>query len=202
MLKARDIEIGVELSIHACKQVQVKRRGDAEGVVIGAKHLRNRLHEISSQQKAITSHEGLAHVSEKLHPRLALEIADRASEKQHQHVFARFTAGSHLPQTLEILSFKTQDADAGQVIELALAKGKCRRGNLDRMIRCGLAARDGLKHPAGLLAGSAPKFSHHERCLHAGSDLIRVTAKNSLVSASQTVFRQDTDDLKERGANL
>src|ERR1700722_9754853 len=95
MLKLGDIEVGVEFAVDACQQVQVKRSSYAQFVIVGGQQLRARLHQVSAYQQRISRHKNAPNFGQKLNASGAVEISNRAAQKQNEEMLAGASVRGH-----------------------------------------------------------------------------------------------------------
>src|SRR5438105_14691274 len=103
-MELRQNEIAVQFAINAGKQIQMERRSDAQAVVIGIEHLRSWLDQVGAEQQRITRTQNAAYSAQEFGIRGAIEISDRASQKQHQQLLARAAVVGHFKKSVEILA--------------------------------------------------------------------------------------------------
>src|SRR2546430_1991615 len=116
-------------------------------------------------------------------------------------MFSGRAAGGDFAETVEIFAFKADDADAVDVAKFAAENGEGGRRNFNRVIPGGLPAREGFEKQARLAAGAAAEFGDNDGTRKLVDDFPGVQSKQGFFRASQAVFRQLTDDFKERGAH-
>src|SRR5271166_795921 len=109
---------------------------------------------------------------------------------------------SHFQQSVQVLTLKTQNADAIDVAEFAFAHDQSGAGNLDGIITSALAAAECLENLAGFLTASTSEFSHREWSRQALDNVAAVAAQQALIGASQSVLRQVADHLEQRRAYI
>ena len=111
VLEVAEIKIGIELAIDASQQVEVKRGGDAELIVIGSDQLRVGLHEICTQQHRIPGNEDVANFAQKVHSSGTIKIADRAAQEQNQKMLAVAALRGNFEEAIEVFALEAQNAD-------------------------------------------------------------------------------------------
>src|SRR5690348_6164615 len=106
MLESRKIEISVELAIDSRKQVLVKRRRHAGGIVVGQHQSGNRLLKIGGEQKCIVFAQNRTHFAQKLLACEPLKVSNRASQKQDQQFFISAPSRRDFLKAIQIGAFK------------------------------------------------------------------------------------------------
>ena len=84
MLEGLDVEVGVELAIHADEQVPVEGGGHAERVVIREQEVALRFQQVSANQQRVVRPQRAADRPQKLGGARRIEVADVRSEEQDQ----------------------------------------------------------------------------------------------------------------------
>ena len=82
-------EVAAELAVDAREQVEVERRGDAGGVVVGQQHLGHRLFQVGRQQQRVARLQALADLAQEDIGRRPIKIPDGAPQEQDQQRLAR-----------------------------------------------------------------------------------------------------------------
>src|ERR1700740_1476199 len=134
MLELPDIEICFELPVDAHEQITIECRGHAQLVVVGRNKRLYRLLQVCAEEQRIALPEYASQAPQKLKARVPIEVADGAAQKQHQQMFPLFSPGCYFEQTVQLLAFETDNADAVDVAQLALAHRQSTGRNFDRMI--------------------------------------------------------------------
>src|ERR1700682_3060528 len=86
MPEAAQIKISAQFPVHPPQQIQIKRRRSSRRIVVCQQLCLNRLLQVGSQQQRIAATENLPHSSQKFVSRVAIEVPNRAAQKQHQQV--------------------------------------------------------------------------------------------------------------------
>src|SRR3974390_1888147 len=123
MLKPAQIKIRAELPVDPRQQIAVERRRHSQGIVVRSNERSNRFHEVRPEQQRITLPQNASHSLQKFNARVAIKVADRAPQKEHQQAFAFFSARRDFEQAIEVFALETHDADAVDVAQLSLARG-------------------------------------------------------------------------------
>src|SRR2546422_7830031 len=84
VLEGVDVEVRVELAVHANEQVPVEGGGHAERVVISEQQVALRFHQVSANQKRLARLERTANRPQKLVGARRIEVADVRSEEQDE----------------------------------------------------------------------------------------------------------------------
>ena len=84
MPEAAQIEIRVQFPVDSCQQIQIKGRRHARGIVVRQQLHFDALFQVRAEQQRITRLENRPHLSKESVAGIAIEIADRASQKQHE----------------------------------------------------------------------------------------------------------------------
>ena len=191
--ECREVEIRVQLAVDAREKIQIERGGDSNGIVVGREQLRERFFQIRAEQERIAGKQDAAHFGEEALGGVAIEIADRAAEKQHQQMIVLVAPGRGRQQTVQIGPLESDDADALDLAQFIFTA--CQRGgrNFNRAVGGSLAPREGFQQPARFLAAAASQFGHQDLRLQAGDDIRGVAVQEALVGARQTIFGQDAD---------
>ena len=82
MLEGVDVEVGVELAVHANEQVAVESGGHAERIVIGEQEVALRFHQVGANQQRVARPQRAADRPQKLGGARRIEVADVRSEEQ------------------------------------------------------------------------------------------------------------------------
>src|SRR5271165_747880 len=131
MLEVSQHKTRLKLAIETCQQVQIERCRHAQGIVISQQQVASRLLHVGSQQECVVGLENPPDLPQERYFRGVFEIPDRTAQKKYQHLFSGAALGRNVQQPVEVLSFATDDADALDVAEFALAHCQCSRRNLD-----------------------------------------------------------------------
>src|SRR4051812_47311991 len=111
MTELIQIELRIQFTVNTGEKVQVKRRRDTEGIVIGLDQLRNWLFQIRAEKHGIAAFQNHTYVPKKVDIRRMAEVADGAAEEQDQNPLAVAPAGSYFKQPVKIFPFQTDNAD-------------------------------------------------------------------------------------------
>ncbi len=84
VLECAEVEVGVELAIHADEQIAVEGGGHAERVVIRKQQVALRFQQVSAHQQRVVRPERAANRPQKLGGARRIEVADVRPEEQHQ----------------------------------------------------------------------------------------------------------------------
>src|SRR5579871_1381643 len=84
VLELRQHKIAVQLAINPRQEIQVKRRSNAQRIIVSFDDLRNRLLQIRSQQQAIIRLQNVPNFPKKIYIGGMAEVSDRAAEKQQK----------------------------------------------------------------------------------------------------------------------
>src|SRR5260370_30940708 len=84
--EAAQIKIRVKLPIDPGQQIQIERRRHASGIVVSQQLQLNVLLQVRAEQQRVSRSQNRSHFAQKLFPGFAVEIADRASQKQYEQM--------------------------------------------------------------------------------------------------------------------
>src|SRR6516225_9657775 len=84
VLEPPQVEIAIQFAVNAPQQVEVEGCGHARRIVIRLEQLLHRLHQIRAQKQRVAWLQARAYRGEETGRSLRLEVADGATEEQHQ----------------------------------------------------------------------------------------------------------------------
>jgi hypothetical protein len=80
-----DDEIGAQLRVHACEEILVECRRQAERIVVREQELAFRLDQVGAEQQVVARMDGCADLAEKRRRAWRIEVADVRSEQHDQN---------------------------------------------------------------------------------------------------------------------
>ena len=153
--------------------------------------------QVRPQQQRIALAQDAAHTTQKVFSSFAIEIANCASQKQHQQMIPIDASIGHCPQTFQIRLFVPYYAHQIDLPQLLLARRQRRRRNLDGEIIGLLPPRKRFQNPARLFSASAAQFGDLHRRRQPPDDLPCMFFQQARVCARQPVLRQDANRLEQ-----
>src|SRR5262245_22901141 len=85
MLKICQVKIGAEQAINPGKKVQIECSRKSQRIVVGCKHLTERLHKIRAQKEHISPLKIFSDGPEKSLCHFGFEVTDGTAEEQYEH---------------------------------------------------------------------------------------------------------------------
>src|SRR5205814_9914658 len=108
-----------------------------------------------AEQQRITRTQNAAYSAQEFGIRGAIEISDRASQKQHQQLLARAAVVGHFKKSVEILALEPHDADVFDIAQFALHHSERGMGNFDGAVPRLLTVVESFEQVTGFLAAAA-----------------------------------------------
>lgn len=200
--KLRKIESRAQLAIEPGKQIEIESGRDSGGIIVSKQLNGDILHQIRAKKEGVASPQDFADIAEEILAGIAIEIADSAAEKKDEEVVAAFALVGHGPQSVEIRALVPDDADEVEIAELFFTGFQSGGRDFDGVVIGFLTTGKGFKNPARFLAASAAEFGDLDGVGQELDDFRGVLLEEPGIGARQSVFGQDADGFKERGAKL
>src|ERR1700680_2850533 len=100
--KSLQIKISAQLSVDAPENIQIERRGHSSRIVVRQDLGLDVLLQVCPQQQRVSRQQSLAQLAQKHIPRVAIEISDRASQKQNQQMVLFSAPFRHRAQSFQV----------------------------------------------------------------------------------------------------
>ncbi len=114
-----------------------------------------RFFEVRSQKQRVAGLKNSPRSAQKFNPGFAIKVSDCASQKQYKKMLVRTATGGNLPQSVEVLALKAQNADCIDVAKFLLAAYQGGPGYFDWVVRRSLMAGQRFEQPPRLSAAAA-----------------------------------------------
>jgi len=145
--------------------------------------------------------ENQAQIAKKVRAGGAIEVTDGAAEEKDKKMLARGAAGGDFSETVEIFTFKADNADAVDVAELAAKNSERGRRNFDGVIPGGLPAGKGFEERTRFAAGTAAEFGDEDGARELVDDFPGVELQQAFFGSRKSIFRKGADHFEECGAD-
>src|ERR1039457_5895348 len=121
MTKLPQIKVGSKFSIGSVQKVEIEGCCHSQLVVVSSQQLRGGLFQVCAQQERVAWLENAPNCAQKFLSRRTIEVPDRTAQEQHAQSLSALAVRRRLQQTVQVLAFKSHNADSIDVAKFPFA---------------------------------------------------------------------------------
>ena len=189
MRELRQIEIAVQLAIDSLQQIEIERRRDAEGVVVGRLENRLRFAQIGAEEEGVVFIQDIAQIAQHRHRFVVCQIADRRPEKENDVAHARRQRAAQCARRLAKIGADRSDTQSRIVVHEAVPHFLEHRAiDVDRHVVD--VAVERIDQEPGFARASAPELDEADGRPERAHDLLRCRRKDRRLCPRHVVLGQ------------
>src|SRR4029450_12294452 len=199
MLDSGDVEVSAQLSIDPREKVQVERRGDTQGIVIGEQEVALRLHQVGADQQRIALVQNGTDASKNRFRARPIEVADVRAEKQGERHTRPVMIARKGREALLVFGFVRDDREIVDVAKRSRRSHQSGARDIDQMhSHVPGAWRSALYERAELFTAARTQFHDRRNPAEATEDLITRRFERPVLRPRDPVPGKQADGFEQR----